>query len=146
MAKNNKTQYKGTEADQRKYEEIIAYLADFSNSIFDKFKEILNTNSNDSDSLKSSIVSESKSLAMSRVSMGSPLDLTNDLRRSTVGSDKNIQQRVAMPDPHPVVAAVREKLQPLHPPSNNLVMEGPYLYSTGVYYGQFENNRRNGWG
>ena len=25
-------------------------------------------------------------------------------------------------------------------------MEGPYLYSTGVYYGQFENNRRNGWG
>ena len=82
-------------------------MGDFSTSLFDKFKEILYTNSNDSDSLKSSIVSESKSLAMSRVSMGTPLDLSNDLRRSNVGSEKNIQQRVAMPDPNPIVCAVR---------------------------------------
>ena len=82
-------------------------LGDFSSNLFDRFKEILYTNSNDSDSLKSSIVSESKSLAMSRVSMGTALDLSNDLKRSTVGSEKSIQQRVAMPDPNPIVSAVR---------------------------------------
>ena len=107
MAKNNKTKYKGEEGDQRKFQEILLYLGDFSANLFDKFKEILYTNSNDSDSLKSSIVSETKSLAMSRISMGTPLELSNDLRRSNVGSEKSIQQRVAMPDPNPTVAAVR---------------------------------------
>lgn len=149
MAKNNKTKYKGTEAEERKFQELLAYLSEFSRSLFDKFKEILDSNSNDSDSLKSSIVSSTKSLAMSRVSMGSPLDLSNDLRRSSVtsiGSERNLQQRVAMPEPHHIVAAVREKLKPLVPPSKNINLEGPYLYSTGTYYGQYENNRRHGWG
>lgn len=84
---------------------------------------------------------------MSRVSLGSPLELLNDMRRSTtsLNSDRSNQQRVPMPEANPVVASVRERLRPLNPPKN-ITMEGPYLYSTGVYFGQFLDNRRHGWG
>jgi hypothetical protein len=46
-----------------------------------------------------------------------------------------------------VVAKVREKLNPLSPKGRgDLAFEGPYLYSTGVYFGQLESNQRHGWG
>lgn len=46
------------------------------------------------------------------------------------------------------MASVRERLKPLEPRAKGtLVFEGPYLYSTGVYFGQYDNNnRRHGWG
>ncbi len=44
-----------------------------------------------------------------------------------------------------IVKSVREKLKPLEIPSNVNISkgrEGPYLYSAGVYLGQYDNWKR----
>lgn len=57
-----------------KFKDLIGYLLNFSNDFFDKFKVLLGDSpKSDGESLRNSIVSESKSLAMSRVSTGSLL-------------------------------------------------------------------------
>jgi hypothetical protein len=38
-------------------------------------------------------------------------------------------------------------LKPLQPTNKgNVVFDGPYLYGSGVYFGQYENKLRSGWG
>jgi hypothetical protein len=82
---------------------------------------------------------------MSRVSLGNLIDFQNDLKKSqmsNLGSSINLQ-RVELPQLNPEVARVKENLKVLEPKNKgNLVFEGPYVYSTGVYYGQFDNKRR----
>lgn len=82
---------------------------------------------------------------MSKVSVGNLLDLyKSQVSNNTL---QPILQIVALPSLDAVVANVREKLRPLQPRNNNNInFEGPYLYSTGVYFGQYENKKRHGWG
>ena len=67
------------------------------------------------DNLKASIVTESKTLALSRVSFGNLLQLESDLKRSQVSTnmDKNNLQKVPLPALNPVVASIRDKLKPI---------------------------------
>ena len=48
-------------------------------------------------------------------------------------------KKVDMPDLNPIVKSIWEKLKPYDYSSisQNKIFEGPYLYSSGVYQGQF---------
>jgi hypothetical protein len=80
----------------------------FTRALFDKFKDILATETFNNDNLKNSIVSESKELAISKVSFGNLLQLESDLKRSqvSISSDRSLQ-RVNLPALNPVVDSVR---------------------------------------
>ena len=48
-----------------------------------------------------------------------------------------------------MVKSTQEKLKPLSIPPHidtQKSKEGPYLYESGVYYGHYKANKRNGWG
>ena len=71
ITKNNLTEYKKTDEDKKIFQLICDELDYCVHGLFDKFNQILGSNAGNNSSLKGSIVSESKSLAMSRVSLGS---------------------------------------------------------------------------
>jgi hypothetical protein len=71
--------------------------------------------------------------------LGNLITLEGELRKSQVSnlSERNLQ-KVAFPALNPVVAVTRDKLKPLEPKNRaNIIFDGPFLYSTGVYFGQF---------
>lgn len=105
ITKNNTTEYKKTDEEKKMFQLVCDELDYYVKGILDKFNQILGGNAGGSSSLKESIVSESKSLAMSRVSLGSLLDMQNDMKRSQVSSsssERNLQ-RVEAPKLNSVV-------------------------------------------
>jgi hypothetical protein len=68
--------------EQIKFDELKEYLKTFLAGFYDKFKELL-TNEGRSSPLKSSILSESRALSTSQVSLGQQL---NQLSSSQVSS------------------------------------------------------------
>ena len=95
MDKNNSTRYKTSDAEVKKYREFYEYLIDFTTNFFDKFKVFLGEpNKSDGENLRNSIVSETKSLAMSRVSTGSPLEFYDLTKSRATSSSEPVLQRV----------------------------------------------------
>jgi hypothetical protein len=81
---------------------------------------------------------------MSRVSIGFPYE---DVRGSSV--TERAFRKAQLPELNMKVKAMKERLKPLEIPENfkdkmnfNKKQDGPNLYSTGVYLGQYENLKR----
>lgn len=54
--------------------------------------------------------------------------------------------RTNLPEMHPNVKAIYERLEPFTMPQFNKPDEGPYRYNLGVYYGTYDGSVRSGKG
>lgn len=77
----------------------------------------------------------------------SPAIDSNEFRRSSVTSIENVLVKAPLPDPHPNVMRMISTLKPLKLPIiSNKKEEGPFRYSAGTYFGNYEAGVRSGVG